>query len=80
MLIEAYVLGKVVMSLQPGLCVENPLVLCRHGLTPVILSDKECKLLEPDYLPRTSFDVEFAADEFLCFLDRIIWQESELSA
>jgi hypothetical protein len=80
MLIEAYVLGKVVMSLQPGLCVENPLVLCRHGLTPVILSDKECKLLEPDYLPRTSFDVEFAADEFLCFLDRIIWPESELSA
>lgn len=32
MLIEAYVLGKMVVSLQPGLCIEDPLMLSRRGL------------------------------------------------
>ena len=41
MLVEAYVLGKQVISLQPGLKIEDPLVLTRHHLIPVILSQNE---------------------------------------
>ena len=72
MLIEAYVLGKNVVSLQPGLRVEDPMVLSRHKLIPVVLGGDRCNLLEIKFLPRGRFDVEFAADAFLHFLDRAI--------
>lgn len=34
MLIEAFIFGKTVVSLQPGLSVEDPFVLSRHGFIP----------------------------------------------
>lgn len=72
MLIEAYVLGKRVASLQPGLCVEDPLVLSRHNLIPAILSDEKRNLLKLDWPTHSRFDVEFATDELLSFLDQIV--------
>lgn len=39
MLIEAYVLGKEVISLQPGLQGEDPLILSRAGLIPKVTDD-----------------------------------------
>lgn len=72
MLIEAYVLGKNVVSLQPGLCVEDPMVLSRHNLIPVVLSGERRNLFELDCSPRGRFDVEFTGDEFLRFLNWII--------
>lgn len=70
MLIEAYVLGKKVASLQPGLCVEDHMVLSRHKLIPVILSNEKRDLLKLDWPTRNQFNVEFASEKFLNFLDR----------
>lgn len=72
MLIEAYVLGKRVVSLQPGLCVEDPMVLSRHNLIPVVRDDEKHQLLKYDTPSRISFDVEFVAEKFLHFLDRTL--------
>lgn len=72
MLIEAYILGKKVMSLQPGLQVDDPMVLSRNKLIPIVTSDEKCNLLELDNTLHARFDVEFTAEEFLHFIDRII--------
>lgn len=72
MLIEAYVLGKNVVSLQPGLCVEDPMVLSRHGLIPVVFSGERYNLLKLNCASGNRFDVEFASDKFLHFLDQIL--------
>jgi len=72
MLIEAYVLGKIVASLQPGLCVEDPLVLSRHNLIPIVLSGEKRNLLKLDCPTHSRFDVEFDQKKFLSFLDRTI--------
>ncbi|MBU4230848.1 MAG: alpha-2,8-polysialyltransferase family protein [Proteobacteria bacterium] len=72
MLIEAYVLGKMVASLQPGLRGEDPLVLTRHKLVPMVSSGEKRNLLELNCSPHARFDVEFATEKFLHFLGRII--------
>ena len=72
MLIEAYVLGKYVVSLQPGLCVEDPMVLSRHHLIPVVLDKTSHNLLELDYPPRGLFHTEFAAKDFLDFVKQAL--------
>lgn len=71
MLIEAFILGKKVASLQPGLCVEDPLVLTRHKLIPAIFSGENRNLLKLDWSTCNRFDVEFATEGFLSFLGRI---------
>lgn len=68
MLIEAYVLGKKVVSLQPGLRIEDPFVLSRHKLIPIVISDKQYNYIELKCPPHTWFNVEFACEEFLEFL------------
>jgi len=72
MMIEAYILEKIVVSLQPGLCVEDPLVLSRHKLIPIVSSDKKCNLLELKCPPNTRFNVEFTSEGFLEFLGRTV--------
>lgn len=71
MLIEAYVLGKKAASLQPGLSVEDPMVLSRHNLIPVVLSSNECNLLELDHQPYSRFDVDFNAAKLLDFIGKV---------
>lgn len=72
MLIEAYVLGKMVASLQPGLRVEDPLVLSMHNLIPIVLNGENRNLLKLDWPTHSRFDVEFATEGFLSFLGRIV--------
>lgn len=68
MLIEAYVLGKKVVSLQPGLSVEDPMVLSRHNLITVVLSSQKFNLFELDHQPHSRFDVDFKAEKLLDFI------------
>lgn len=67
MLIEAYILGKQVLSLQPGLAVDDPLVLSRRGLVNTVLSKDSASLL--DKLKRKngneSLSFAFKTDKFL---------------
>lgn len=72
MLIEAYVLRKNVASLQPGLRVEDPMVLSRHNLVPVVLDSEDRNLLKLVYPKWGRFDIEFVGKEFLRFLNRTI--------
>ena len=73
MLIEAYVLEKKVASLQPGLCVEDHMVLSRHNLIPVVLSNKKQDLLKLDWPICNQFEVKFASEKFLSFIGRVLW-------
>jgi len=72
MLIEAYVLGKKTASLQPGLCVEDPMVLSRHNLIPVMLSSQKCNLLELEHQQLSRFDIDFKAEKLLDFIGEIL--------
>lgn len=67
MLIEAYVLGLPVTSLQPGLIGEDPLVLSRLGLVPIARSQS---ILPP--FGTQNFSWFFAADAFLAFMEEIL--------
>lgn len=67
MLIEAYVLGLPVISLQPGLVGEDPLVLSRLGIIPIARSQH---ITPPSGIEGFSWD--FPADAFLAFLDDIL--------
>lgn len=76
MLIEAFVLGKKVVSLQPGLQGEDPMILSRLGLIPKI-TDKICnfsgsaKGLMVETSPRMKLEITFKAQEFVTFLEVI---------
>ncbi len=73
MLIEAYILGKPVVTIQPDLREEDPLVLSRHGYIPRISSFEDFSLGEKtEGRERKKFDYEFEADEFLNVLDDIV--------
>ena len=68
MLIEAYVLGKKVVALQPGLRVEDPMVLSRMGCIPCIVkSDAAVSMDElAGFKARDAdFDYAFREREFL---------------
>jgi hypothetical protein len=74
MLIEAFVLGKKVVSLQPGLQVEDAMILSRLGLIQKI-TDKSCnfsgsaKGLMVETSPRMKLEITFKAQEFVTFLE-----------
>lgn len=70
MLIEAFLLGKVVVSLQPGLMVEDPLILSRQGLIPRI---NDFINFDPFVFERpdpSKFPVDFDKLAFLEFIKR----------
>jgi hypothetical protein len=69
MLIEAFLLGKTVVSLQPGLIIDDPLVLSRYGLIPRlgVLEDFNVFAFE-DSRPST-FLVDFDKSRFIDFID-----------
>lgn len=72
MLIEAFVLGKAVVSLQPGLVAEDPLVLSRHGIVPVIKDNSEFDIF--DFSPGCleHFNISFDQKAFLNFIREIV--------
>jgi len=67
MLVEAFVLGLPVLSLQPGLVGDDPLVLSRLGIIPLARSQD----ISP---PRGNegFSWEFRADAFLAFVKDVL--------
>ena len=72
MLVEAYVLGKRVASIQPGLCARDEMVLSRHQLIPAIFGTERQNLFGLAWNNRRSFDVGFKSAEFLEFVDRCL--------
>jgi hypothetical protein len=68
MLIEGFVLGKAVMSLQPGLQIEDPLILSRHGFIPVATSPLDIKREAGTRTEVCNIDYAFNQDVFLRFL------------
>jgi hypothetical protein len=72
MLVEAYVLGKPVISLQPGLAVKDPLVLSRHRMIPVVTTYEQRDLQRFEQIEQGKLGIEFEADRFLQFLDRTL--------
>ncbi|HLE18889.1 MAG TPA: hypothetical protein VI728_11470, partial [Syntrophales bacterium] len=73
MLIEAYVMGKYVVSLQPGLIVEDPLVLSRHHIIPVITSPNGAGFTGTDiYGNKTIINYRFDWAAFYRLLKRIM--------
>ena len=74
MLVEAYVMGKKVVSLQPDLCVEDPLVLTRHHLIPLISSLKDNVFDLADTFKcnqNASLEYHFDPSNFMNFLNEI---------
>jgi len=69
MLLEAYVLGKRVASIQPGLCARDEMVLSRHRLIPAIFGTERQNLFNLDWSGRCTFDVRFKSSKFLEFVD-----------
>lgn len=72
MLIEAYVIGKRVASLQPGLLVEDPMVLSKYKLIPCITSHNKINPLKLNFQTGEPFDVEFRAGCFQDFIRRVM--------
>lgn len=72
MLIEAYILGKPVVSLQPNLQVEDPLVLSRYGFIPRISSFDEFKFDHSQGTEKVDFDYDFLAEKLMELLDHIL--------
>ena len=72
MLIEAYILGKQVVSLQPNLRVEDPLILSRCGLIHRISSFNEFKFDHSQDTEKIDFDYVFLAEKLMAFLDHIL--------
>jgi hypothetical protein len=68
MLIEAFLLGKTVVSLQPGLINEDPLILSRRGLVSrvIVLEDLNHIVLKPS--GTSAFPVAFDKITFLKFI------------
>lgn len=72
MLIEAFVLGKPVVSIQPGLMVEDPMILSREGYIARITDAHHLPRLEAALSfksPEQTFEFAFREEEFLAFLD-----------
>ncbi|NTU42811.1 MAG: hypothetical protein HGA78_07115, partial [Nitrospirales bacterium] len=69
MLIEAFLLGKPVTSLQPGMKGEDRLVLSRHGLIRRITGCEGFDPFCPVKTDPSGFDVSFDETAFLDFLE-----------
>lgn len=72
MLIEAFVLGKPVVSIQPSLMVEDPMILSRMGHIARITDTHHMPRLEATLSfrsPEQPFEFAFREEEFLAFLD-----------
>lgn len=69
MLIEAFALGKIVISLQPGLKTQDPLILSRYGIIPIAQSPADIN--RPALTSHTStpgFNYKFDQEAFQLFL------------
>lgn len=72
MLIEAYILGKKVASLQPNLKGGDLMVLSRHGIIQKVNSASGFDVLNPAPAIQRDFAYEFDEEKFLRFLKRTV--------
>lgn len=78
MLIEAYILGKPVVSVQPNLKVVDPLVLSRHGYVPIICSSNFELNVESETLSDSAqtenkvLAYRFLGEKFLSLVEEMI--------
>lgn len=72
MLIEGFVLGKTVVSLQPGLQIEDPLILSRHGIIPVAASPQDINRSAVTNPSTHKIDYAFNQEAFLRFLQEAL--------
>ena len=72
MLIEAYILGKNVISLQPNLKINDPLVISRYNYISIIDSYMNFNALDCSYKTRKRFDFQFLENNFLKFLNKLL--------
>jgi len=69
MLIESFVLGNKVVSLQPDLQVEDPLVLTRHALIPKATTPEELNRSDSDtFTKKRGIHIKFDREAFFRFL------------
>lgn len=71
MLVEAWCLGKPVISLQPNLQVQDPFVLSRMGIVTALTGISKVNFNDLPFdsvTPRQSFSVAFQEEEFLRFI------------
>ncbi len=64
-LIEAYILGKRVLSVQPGLKVRDPLMITRRGLAPLVTDAGGGDILREARCGRQPLEVAFREEAFL---------------
>lgn len=72
MLIEGFILGKAVVSLQPGLKIEDPLVLSRNKKVPLLKDYEEFDAFCFRPGNAGSFNINFDKKEFLNFLEWLL--------
>lgn len=71
MLLEAFILDKPVVSLQPGLCVDDPCVLSKYGY--IRRPDNVSMVDIPSQAPSTGIDFDYSFDgsAFLALVERL---------
>lgn len=77
MLIEAHILGKPVVSLQPGLVGKNHFLLSRIGITPTLIETPDsAKPFDPTpkATPGSGLNFEFDKAAFLTFMHQLLNQ------
>lgn len=80
MLIEAYIIGKPVVSIQPNLQVDDPLVLSRYGYVPRVcnsdfnLDEVEVLTSNLGKLHGKTLQYEFLKAEFLSLINKLLLQ------
>jgi len=72
MLIEGFILGKVIVSLQPGLKIEDPLVLTRKRKIPLLKDHEEFDVFGFCAGNTNDFNINFDKEIFLNFLETVI--------
>jgi hypothetical protein len=80
MLIEAFILGKIVVSLQPGLKIADPLVLTRHGYIPLLTDRSNFNILGFNRGSAENIAVSFNENAFLKLIDEHMPEESAHSS
>jgi len=76
LLIEAFLVGKKVVSLQPGLKGPDHLILSRRGLVPVFRERQRFDPFGFTAADPARFPVHFDTERFLQLLDEILSVQS----
>jgi hypothetical protein len=71
MLLEAFILGKPVVSLQPGLCIDDPCVLSKYGYIRRLDNPSQLDRDTQAVPARIDFDYAFDGNAFLSLVEKM---------